>query len=322
MIRFAEINDIDKIMQFINDEWKENHILARNKSFFQYMYVRDEKVNFVISCDKHNAINGILGFIPYDKNYEQISFAVWKALRSADGMIGMALLNFIEKELQPKVITTPGINPKTTIPIYKFLGYEVGKMKHYYRLVPKENYQIAVVYNKCIKNVLLKSDITFKEIHSFEEYKNIDIIFEKEAIKKELWYIEQRYFSHPIYKYRCFLIKENETSLIVITREQEIESAKCLRIVDMIGNYSILSDATNHVDNVLKSGGYEYIDCYVNGIEKETFINAGWNDIDDTDTIIPNYFAPFERRNIDIYYSCKPQKRVIFRGDGDQDRPN
>ena len=323
MIRFAKIEDIDKIMQFINDEWKQNHILARDKSFFEYMYVIDGKVNFVISSDNNETINGILGFIPYDKKYEQISFAVWKALRSVDGMVGMALLNFIEKELRPNIITTPGINAKTTIPIYRFLGYEVGKMKHYYRIVPRENYKIAVIHNTEVKNVLLKTDIIFKEINLFEDYKNFDIMFEKEAIKKEFWYIERRYFSHPIYKYRCFLLqRKNEKPLVIIVREQEINTNKCLRVVDMLGNYSMLLDATNAIDSILKKEGYEYIDCYVSGVEKQIFMDAGWNDVDDTNDIIPNYFAPFEQTNIDIYYSCKPKNMVIFRGDGDQDRPN
>ena len=33
MIRFSTIENTDEIMNFINDNWKENHILARDKDF-------------------------------------------------------------------------------------------------------------------------------------------------------------------------------------------------------------------------------------------------------------------------------------------------
>ena len=38
---------------------------------------------------------------------------------------------------------------------------------------------------------------------------------------------------------------------------------------------------------------------------------------------IPNYFEPFERINVDIYFAASVSKGlVLFRGDGDQDRPS
>jgi hypothetical protein len=39
--------------------------------------------------------------------------------------------------------------------------------------------------------------------------------------------------------------------------------------------------------------------------------------------IIPNYFEPFVAENIDIYFFSNTNEKVyIFKGDGDQDRPN
>jgi len=42
--------------------------------------------------------------------------------------------------------------------------------------------------------------------------------------------------------------------------------------------------------------------------------------------IIPNYFEPFKRINIDLNYAYKDLKKDspvrLFKADGDQDRPN
>ena len=39
--------------------------------------------------------------------------------------------------------------------------------------------------------------------------------------------------------------------------------------------------------------------------------------------IIPNYYEPFEQKNIDINFSTNIHEGFrMFKGDGDQDRPN
>ena len=38
--------------------------------------------------------------------------------------------------------------------------------------------------------------------------------------------------------------------------------------------------------------------------------------------IIPEYFSPFEQKNVDIYYMSEMDKPILFKGDGDMDRPN
>ena len=69
MIRFATKEDILQIMQFINDYWKENHLLAVDKMFFEYEHRFGDSVSYVISVDEQtNKINAILGYIPYGKN--------------------------------------------------------------------------------------------------------------------------------------------------------------------------------------------------------------------------------------------------------------
>lgn len=195
-------------------------------------------------------------------------------------------------------------------------------MNHFYRLAKQNNYKIASIKQKFIKSCP-PSDVSVRYIKSFEQYRNAGIEFAPNALQKDEWYIKWRYFDHPIFKYQLILVNASQMKpLVVVAREQYAEGSKCLRIVDLLGNYDLIKGFTAKVDNILCESNCEYIDCYIAGVEKNIFTDFGWSDIDETEDTIPNYFAPFERRNNDIYYSCKPNGIIILRGDGDQDRPN
>ena len=61
---------------------------------------------------------------------------------------------------------------------------------------------------------------------------------------------------------------------------------------------------------------------YEKGVDSNILQKAGWIKLDETDNIIPNYFSPYEQINVDINYCTSDENIVLFRGDGDQDRPN
>ena len=62
----ASKNDQIKIMAFIEKYWKPNHILARDKEFFQYEFHGQGKINFFLAKTlDSNKILAIQGFIPY-----------------------------------------------------------------------------------------------------------------------------------------------------------------------------------------------------------------------------------------------------------------
>lgn len=323
MIRFADITEIDELQAFIDREWRKGHILARDRAFFEWMYLQDGRVNFAISKND-GGIDGILGFVPYDEEATQMALTVWKALKSENGLVGMSLLAFIEKELRPSLLATPGINPDTTAAIYKYFKHEVGKMKHYYRLAKKAEYHIADhVGDVQVKGVRQREDVTVSRIDSFEDFAAGGIRFPGNAIQKDAWYIRRRYFEHPVFTYIHYLIKsENGDALDVVLREQETDGHKCIRIVDLLGAHELLASMTPELDALMIREDYEYADCYAGGVDDAVFGEAGWADVDASDIIIPNHFAPFERKNVDLYYSCKPRGIAVFRGDGDQDRPN
>ena len=110
--------------------------------------------------------------------------------------------------------------------------------------------------------------------------------------------------------------------MIWIIRKISVNDHACLRIVDMAGNVNERLNIEGNIQNLLREYSAEYIDCYNHGIDREYFSAMGFNEVTG-DTIIPNYFEPFEKKNIDIHYASYSKfPTVIFKGDCDQDRPN
>lgn len=326
MIRFAEPDDAPKIMKFIDDHWKKNHILARDEAFFRYFYQNDNALNFVISEESAGSINAILGFISYAKNNRDVMLCMWKAIHTSDPVLGMKLLDFLRINGDVNIIACPGINKKV-IPLYQYFDYITGKMNHWYRLARNHDYKIAVVKDNEIPTVKYSSFqwkyfSTFEEmLNSFDtkEYKNS---FPKPY--KENWYIKKRFFDHPVYKYNAFgIIREDGTTpAVFFYRVQEYNGSCAIRLVDCIGDYNDFAKIGKILDGLLEYHNAEYIDLYETGLSSNLLLHAGFKNVAETENIIPNYFEPYESRNVDIYYCSTVPNIVLFKGDGDQDRPN
>lgn len=324
-IRFARENDIPQIMKFIDDYWKKGHILSYDRTLFEWQYQRNNKVNMVLGL-KENKLLGVLGFVVYDSSdTKDVVLALWKAV-PGESFLGIKLLIYLIKNEPHRLIMCPGINMKTTGGIYKRMGMYTGKMTQWYRLSPVDKYSIAKVVNGNIPKVRSNND-RFVELKSFSQFKQ-KFDFNSDAYKesipfKSLGYIEGRYFYHPTYTYHKFGIEsEGKIETVVVIRLQECNGTCAVRIVDVIGNAKIFPQFTPFFDDYMKKVKAEYMDIYEVGISDTDLIDSGWMKVEESGNIIPNYFAPYLSENIDINYSTSDNKAVMFRGDGDQDRPN
>lgn len=332
IIRYSVENDIDLVREFIYDYWDEEHVFINNKELFIYQYLNNNKLNFVIAINNITSkIEGILGFIKYTVEYDNsdIFIAMWKVKeKNGDPFLGVRLLNFLKEEGKFRTISCSGINDKV-IPIYKYFGYRVEKLKHYYILNDNiENYKIPVVID--IKNRNLSHNNKKYKIFEMHKIENLKAVFNIEKYKdrkpyKDEWYLNMRYFNYPFYKYKIFGIdKDDKVDSILIMREVWVEGSKVLRIVDFIGVESDLESIGEELLKIIYENNYEYIDMYSYGINDKVLKNTGFILRDEDDkNIIPNYFEPFIQENVNINV-CTSQKGkfYIFKADGDQDRPN
>lgn len=312
MIRFATHDDIEPIM-----------------NFFEYEMCSDKAANFVIAVnDETGVIDAIEGYIPYGSTVKDMAFVVWKANKTEDPMLGVNVLKYLIDNGDGRVCLVPGMNRKVA-PLYNLVGFETGKMNHWYRLAANyEDFKIA--------NVLDRSRPAFggkqKELIRLERFEDVIRYFDfamyyqsKMKPIKESWYVEKRYFKNPYHQYQVYGVSKEDDSLagtLLVCRKQNLDNASVLRLVDIIGNVDDAYSVTEALDYLMTVEGVEYVDFYEHGMNRISMLEAGWIQVGTNENIIPNYFAPFCQENIDIYYAVNDGQAFIFKGDGDQDRPN
>ena len=202
MISFAMLSDANEIMEFIDREWKKNHILATNKDFFLYEYASNNKLNFVVSKSE-NKINCILGFLKssLDEN-STVWTTMWKVSKSnGSPTLGIRMLRYLQSQGFDSIMSN-GINTATE-EIYSYLGFHVGELGHYY--IPNRKlrtYSIAkfskekldISYSKKTTRNLIFKQVKLQEVkHSFDFMKILNKI-----PRKDFEYFKKRFFEHPI----------------------------------------------------------------------------------------------------------------------------
>ncbi len=324
-IRFAQKNDIYHIMRFIDDHWQKGHILAQNRELFEWQYLGINKVNMVLGF-KDGLLRGVLGFIIYDESEEKdIALALWKSVQG-EQLLGIRLLHFLMNNEPHRAVVCPGINMNTTAAIYERFGFKIGKMSHWYRLRKCPEYHIAKINNDEIPVIGIGED-KIVELEDFDEFSRVFNVYGKQYCEsrpfKSFSYIRKRYYNHPSYVYHLVGIKKDEkVDTVVVYRVQECDGSRVIRIVDLIGNINELRHFMSFFDSYMEKISAEYLDIYEVGLSDDTLQESGLKSVEQSGNIIPNYFAPYLSENIDIYYCISDSDMVLFRGDGDQDRPN
>ncbi|NRS90165.1 hypothetical protein HNQ02_003102 [Flavobacterium sp. 7E] len=333
-ISLASLDDISEIMLFIDTEWKEGHILARDKDFFKYEHQSRDQINFVISKDENKIINGVLGFIPSALGeFSDVCTVIWKVSKNNDNpILGIQLLQFLQKEKGVRTVSSVGINKKT-IGIYKYLGMYTDSLNQYVMINKNiHEFKIAKVLklNDC-DNISYPLDVNYdikevgKELElsyfNFDQYKT-NVPF------KNRKYFNKRYFQHPIYQYRVYgAYFKGKPAALMVTRVQTFNESQVLRVVDFIGDEKCLLSFGSFFSKLIVKEDFEYVDFYCFGIKEDLLIGAGFYPIDasNENMIIPNYFSPYLQKNIPIYFFSDTNKidsLRFFKADGDQDRPN
>lgn len=328
VIRIADYTDKQFILDFIDEYWQKNHIFVRWPELFEDYHRNENKINYVIAEEDHK-LYGVCGFIYANhKERPDLWLALWKVIPSGSPSLGLDIVRYLHQELNCNILACCGIK-KEVKKLYEFLGYKTGTLSHYYRLNEMENYAIATVNHRRIQPYAL-SETYLEEIKNEEQFRRtIDYsraVFHSYKPYKDIDYVVRKYFHNIAYQYQVWAIREgNEVvDAILVTKKVEVESGKALRIVDFLGDENKLAQCGAAIDQLLKKNDYEYVDFYEYGLKEETLKDLGMVLKDESDTnIIPNYFEPFVKENIEIYFFSNDLDGFrMFKADGDQERPN
>lgn len=332
-IRQALVADLPHLMQYVETEWKSGHILARDADFFLYEYQCGAALNFIISENGLGAINGMLGFIPSSAAEDgDVWTTMWKVSRdTGNPILGIQLLQYLKTQGYRTVMSL-GINQKT-IGIYRYLGYATGVMNHHFLPnMTARSFQLAKIPSEVARLNLpfeRSSSIVLRSV-SWEDIPADFMMFTASHVypRKDVAYLERRYFKHPIYRYRVYgVYRDSELAALLVARVVCVDVASALRVVDVIGDESLLPWVTHALHDILENEGMEYLDLLSFGLDERLLQQACLRKLDLTgdQIVIPNYFQPFTQKNIPIHFfvdhEISPELR-IYKADGDQDRPN
>lgn len=315
------------IKDFLEMYWKHNHSLIKSDSLleFQHLCPEDSKYNYYILVDG-TTVWGVLGYIPtsqYDPNLyheKDVWGAIWK-IRDDCPIKGVGL-ELMDKLLSDyKTFAAVGIS-KVAKKIYRLYGMSIGELSQYYIANPNTT-QPEIGCN--LKSSMAEINNTHWTIKPIIDITGVESIISTYKPKKSINYLITRYQNHPIYKYIFWCICKGEAIVSIwVLRRMIVGKASIFKIVDMYGNIEDVPNLAKQIQDELIKETVEYVDCLNYGIDAKVFERIGFTKLDyNSDTILPNYFEPFEKCNVKIECAVKADVNyVIFKGDSDQDRPN
>lgn len=332
ILRFGDDADIGIVTDFIEEHWKQGHILSRDRELFEYMYLeKDGRLNFVIAFDpQSNEVIAILGYIPSDALHSRISLSMWKARSDAHlrkYKAGLAVLRFLIYELKPISIFSTG----TTIEageFFKFLGYSFNAMSHHV-IVNSEISGFRIIKNPPLCTFHSQSsDLPESSLAVIKSDEDLRIAASKldfaEALK-DVDYLCHRYLNHPRFNYEVREVMLNAKTVgILFFRRVFANDRSCIRIIDVVGAEACLKSAIRPLALEMTASGDEYIDLLSWGLDSNQLNEAGFANCQEyADCVVPEYFSPFSQTNVDRWlFTNLPDTEIIYKGDGDQDRPN
>ena len=338
-VGFCRLEEREKLQKFIDLHWRKGHVLATSQSLLDWQHLDREqgRYNFVLARTG-NTIGGVLGFIPlrhFDSELDpHLWLAIWKLHDELRGSsAALAMLGFLHEHLRPMSIGAIGISEMVK-PIYNALGYQTGALEQWYR-VNQEFSSFQLIDN-------FDGHYTSKADHesgvSFSQATTSDLaddgplallIGQSKAVpKKSPRYVRRRYLEHPFYQYDLVKLEQNQTMIgLLVLRRVAHEEGTALRLVDVVGGDAALAGCRDALQALLNRYHAEYVDFYCAGFSNDSLSRAGLlkRNHMETKTIVPAYFEPFERRNVEFYYAHNAGSDMNYRiclGDSDQDRPN
>jgi hypothetical protein len=327
-------DDITKVAEFIDNHWSKGHVMAVSQKLMDWQHkAEDGSYDYLLAWHDKQLV-GILGYIStcrFDTNLTDrnvLWLAIWKIREDCRITgLGLKMLNELTR-LEPNVgVAINKILPEHN-PLYRALRYQVVKMKQYYVTDPDKPSQLINAPTGSLLPFPKRGEARFKEMREADllEMPSDFLPSGFTPIKTPLYFLN-RFLRHPFYHYRVFRLDDlTDSKALIATRVSYSEDKRALRIVDFSGDLVLIGQIGKLVLNLMNEEQAEYADFWQHGVPHEYFERAGFALAEpDGDVIVPNYFVPFSAKTSHIFSTYKsniPGTFLIFKADGDQDRPN
>ena len=332
---FCRLDEIDLLETFIDDHWKHGHALAKSRNLMDWQHLDSghKCYNFILAKERSNgdllAIQGFITTRQFDPEIAAPALcgAIWKSIcEDRYPGIGIILQELMIQQVPHQVLFGLGMS-RITEHMNRSKHHQLGLLHQYYILNPDRTcFHLIDRAPKTRHNrVPTETEKIFALMDETAFREQADRLSSKiPTFKSKLYYIN-RYYQHPTYHYSATAIYDERCTLsaIFFWRKCCHQDACCIRIVDYIGDSSEISGCQVLFEKLLRQENAEFIDFFQVGLEQKNLLSAGFQDRNDSDIVLANYFEPFVLQNVDLNYAWNgPMTPLLYKGDADMDRPN
>jgi hypothetical protein len=331
-IRFATEQDLPDLCAFLDTHWRKDHVFVRHPELLVWQHGRrdGDTIHFLIARDRRtsaiHAVNGVIALAQFDPElapHRDVWLAIWKRIEAPgiDATLGLALYRALIDLLAPRSIGVLGLS-STAKTLYRFLGFETGVASHYYVRGPGP-FRLAA-FDGAPEEEAPLGESPIATLEDEPPGALAEIRAASRPPHKSAAYARARYVEHPVYRYRFLVARVGgEARCALVVRRARAAGGSALRIVDVHGDLGAVGSLEVPLRELLAREGGEYIDCVTAGLDPSIWRGAGFAR-KEGGVVIPDYFDPFERKNVELAYAFRSEEPgyVFFKGDGDQDRPN
>ena len=328
--RCAE-RDIDDVVRFLDEHWQRGHALVVSRRLLDWQYRNADGGYSFIVARADGRVAGILGYISTERYDPALAsdnvvwLTTWK-VRDDAGVagLGLGMLQHLA-EVEPHVAMGAVGFTLGTRPIYQALGFTVGELQHY--ALPnaaRREFALASFAEQPARRPTPNAAAATRVLSNAADFDRL-VAPSGSVPRKTARYFHARYACHPLYTYRVLAIEDGTATVgLLAARVAEHAGRRALRIVDFTGSADVVGRLGDMVQTLVRESDAEYADVYNAGIDRALFEESGFTRVDpDGADIVPDHFEPFERRNVRLWFAIKGTREpVMFKGDGDQDRPS
>lgn len=327
VFRLARPGEGPAIVDFINRHFDMRLPLVNRREFYRYYYEGLCGPRFAVA-EQDGAYLSAAGYIPANQSETpDVWVSVWVAAKGRNG-VGLELMDALPGLLNARVVACNNIRANTCV-LYQFLGWTAERLRHYYRLgTPAPGGWQLARPDGGAQPEPVAAGLALERVPDAAALRALGLPQSSHTPQKDLWYLERRYFGYPHFTYDVWAATETGHPLCyAVTRTVTAAETGCVpvvRLVDYIGPDEALPRIGGALDGILRGTGAEYMDCYNAGIAPQVWAAAGFRErLEGDGVVIPNYLTPPLHANTEYYYfTNQPEGFVLFKADGDQDRPN